>query len=241
MSIVPLTLKQFQVSEVAGNEDKLIVDGREVTQIRVVGQVQEYTPNGTGTNFTFQLDDGTASAEVKLWIHENPSGLADFHETQKPLWREGIYVEVFGSIKIQQNRRSIFAQRVNVVTDYNAFTHHFLQCIHSHLHAIKSVGGNHLLQVVGGLQIDRYDPYNTVAAKPEPSLNNPYNNASVGGGGNLEEDFKAICAQAPPKGFHIDHIIAKLPQYSAADIHGAIPGLLKSGGIYTTVPESYRS
>ena len=246
-SIVPVTLKQIQMAPQDPNEDKLLIDGREVTQVRVVGQIQEMTVSATNTNYTFQLDDGTAYTEVKVWIHEDPNGGVDYHQYTKANWRQGIYVEVFGTIKVlstKENKRSIMAQRVNVITDFNLVTHHFLECIHAHLFALKGGNlGNHLQQVVGGIQ--KFDPYSasrpgSIKAEPAPT---PYNNSmdTNSASGGLHADLINVCKQAPPKGFPVSEIAIRLPKYTLAQIQQAIAELLPIGDIFTALDNQYRA
>lgn len=238
-----MTLKQIQLAELDPNEDRLIIDGREVTQMRVIGQIQEMTAASTGTVFTFQLDDGTAMAEAKLWIQaEAADGTTDYHDSVKSQWRQGIYVEVFATIKVQpkDNSRYLSAKRVNVITDYNLITHHFLQCIYAHLHATKSGNGTHLQQVVGGFQ--KFDPYANIAPKIEASTNNPYNNSSAPAGAHdAQTAVKNLCAQAPPKGFNIEQIAAKLPNFTSDEIEQALKVLFATGEVYTAADNHYKA
>jgi hypothetical protein len=254
-SLVPVTLKQIQMASQDPNEDKLLIDGREVTQVRVVGQVQEMTTSANGNNFTFHLDDGTASTEVRLFISETPpNGGIDYHMLTKDSWRQGTYMEVYGTIKVlspKENKRSIMAQRVNVVTDFNLITHHFLQCIHTHLFATKGGNlGNHVQQITGGIQ--RFDPYSAMhhggAAAAAP---NPYNNSMASSApapaatgllvNPLHASIHAVFKLDHPKGFTIEYVASQLPQYSPDVIKTAVEELLGADDIYTTVLNHYKA
>lgn len=238
-SLVPVTLRQIQMAEHDPNEDKLIIDGREVTQVRIVGQVLELTNATQGSNCTFNLDDGTANCEVRVWMHSaEGSDAIDYNAETKANWRTGVYLEVFGSIKVLKDKRSIIAQRVQIVSDYNLITHHFLQCVFVHLYTTKGVGGH---GVVTGMA--KFDPY-SVGTSIKPEQTNPYNNSAMSisaAGSDIETAITAMCAQGPPKGLHFDYIAGKLPQFSRDEVESTIQTLLDRAAIYTTIENHYKA
>lgn len=228
-------------------EDKLMIDGRVVTQVRVVGQIQSVSAAETQTAFTLELDDGTATTEVRVYIADAPAEY-DYHVETKAGWVVQAWVEVFGYIKLttqgKDQRRSISAQRINVVADFNLITHHFLQAVHSHIFTLK--GGNlaqGVQQVTSGIQ--RFDPYAAMHAPAEHANthNNPYNNTMDMSAGDIQSDIKNFCRSGAggAKGPTLTAIIQKFPQYTQDEIKQAIEHMSNIGDIYTTGPDTYKA
>ena len=247
-SLVPVTLKQLQMSAQDPNEDKLIVDGRDVTQVRVVGQITRVETSENGLNYTLELDDGSATMEVRVFTPESPMTF-DYHFVTKGNWVVDAYVEVFGHVKMNARGRSIVAQRVNVITDFNLITHHFLQVIHAHLYAIK--GGSissGVSQVTSGISgIQRFDSYSAMhAPDAAATLHNPYNNAMDTSGSKLADPVERavhnLCLNAPMKGFAQDYIISQLQsQFTPDQVITALNRLTTIGDVYSTGNNSFKS
>jgi replication factor A2 len=222
-------------------EDKVLIDNREVTQVRVVGQVLEFSVANTGKSHTMKLDDGTAHTEVTVWLHDEGNEAYNYHNAKKGEWRQGIYVEVFGKIKVlsaKQNKRVIMADRVIVVTDFNLVTHHYLQCIYAHLHQVKGLNvGHHIQQVVGG-----FNPF-TQMNQPAPKVDyssNPYHNA-IGGAEDNTKPENSPLAQAIvevlrgpiPHGITFEDLCSKLPHHDSTAIQNTLHLLQHIGSVYT--------
>lgn len=238
-SLVPVTLKQIQMAPQMPMEDKVMIDNREVTQVRVVGQVQDISIANTGKSHTMNLDDGTAHTEVTCWLHDEGNEAYNYHNAHKMEWRQGIYVEVFGKIKVlsaKQNKRIIMADRIHVITDFNIITHHFLQCIHAHLHQVKGLNvGHHIQQVVGG-----FNPFNAMAgAVPKVDHSaTPYHNA-------IEDNTKpensplakairdVLTASMNPHGTQYEELCSKLPQHDNTAVYNTLMLLKGIGHVYT--------
>merc|ERR1719482_2410070 len=88
------------------------------------------------------IDDGTdAGILVKMWID------ADADEAmveRRAQWKEGKIVRVVGQLRIFNHVRSVVAFNIQPITDYNEYTFHFIEVVHTHLKHTKGqppVGG----------------------------------------------------------------------------------------------------
>lgn len=190
---------------------------------------------------------------MTLWLHDDLQGALDYHHQTKNDWKEGMFVEVFGGIKIhaKDNRRTIVANRVNMVTDFNLVTHHFLQCIHVHLFALKGGNlGHHLQQVTGGIK-KLFDPYSFGAnaggaVKADPVADNPYNStldgsANAGASSSLQQLVIDTCKNVPPHGISDLDIVKRLSQFPADEVTKTLKYLLDIGSIYTARENHYKA
>lgn len=131
-SVRRLTIKQ--VAEAIGQSpDGLVVDGKEVSNIALVGKVSNVKEDQV--LFTMMLDDGTGSIAVKMYI--NNDGNEDMERDQRGQLKDGIYVRVFGHVHQYNNETSINAFSIRPILDYNEITYHLSQVIFQHLHLTK--------------------------------------------------------------------------------------------------------
>lgn len=131
-SVRRLTIKQLGEA-IGRNPDGLVVDGKEVSNIALVGKVSNVKEDQV--LFTMTLDDGTGSIAVKMYI--NNDGNEDMERNQRGQLKDGIYVRVFGHVAQYNNETSINAFSIRPVTDYNEITYHLSQIIFQHLHLTK--------------------------------------------------------------------------------------------------------
>ncbi|KAL5212332.1 hypothetical protein ABZP36_023179 [Zizania latifolia] len=130
-TLLPLTVKQIMDASQT-NEDKsnFVVNGIEVSTVRLVGRLSNKVDRITDVTFT--LDDGTDRIPVTRWENES----TDTNEMANI--KNGDYVIVNGGLKGFQGKRQVVAYSVRHVTNFNDVTHHFLHCVHVHLELTTS-------------------------------------------------------------------------------------------------------
>lgn len=168
----PVTMKQLNVAQRVG-DGAIIVDGREVGQITVVGrivQVDAQAIPGVAKMFTCLLSDGTGSVLCKKWL--------DAAEAADPEWRAGNFLRVYGSVKMHEDRPQVTGQ-FRVVSDHNELTYHLLEAVHVHLRLTRPPPAKVLPTQQGGA--------NSPAAKAMPMPT------------NLTDAIKAVAAHASKK------------------------------------------
>lgn len=128
-----VTVKQL-VKDVANSDDDVFkVDGVELNNVTIVGQV--LTLEDSNTRVLVTIDDGTGTVEVMQWKNGDETDWV-FNQ-QKAEWQNGVYVRVYGHMRSFERKKSIMAYNIRTVHDYNEVVHHFLQCIFQHLHLTK--------------------------------------------------------------------------------------------------------
>eukprot|EP01083_Nonionella_stella_P053588 141709_1 len=74
---------------------------------------------------TLTINDYTASIEAKQWNNEQGQQQQEFNQ--------GTWVRINGRINHYNGRCSINVFSIDPIKDFNEITHHFLECIYSHL------------------------------------------------------------------------------------------------------------
>lgn len=131
-TLMPATIKQISGATQDAPDDNFMIDGKEVTQVKIVGCVVEMAVQST--NISYQLEDGTGRIEMKQWINAD-EGEGD--SARRAQISENMYVTAVGTLRAFQDKRTITAYSVQPVTDHNAVTHHFLDCVYVHLQNTK--------------------------------------------------------------------------------------------------------
>jgi len=127
-SLVPVTIKQLKSAVAAAGEQGFTIDGKELHQVTIVGVI--LSAEEQNTNLQYQLDDGTDDIMVKMWID------ADADEAimeKRAFWKEGKLVRVVGQLRSFNHTRSLVAFNINPITDFNEYTFHFIEVVHTHL------------------------------------------------------------------------------------------------------------
>uniref|UniRef100_A0A7S4NUL7 Replication protein A C-terminal domain-containing protein n=1 Tax=Paramoeba aestuarina TaxID=180227 RepID=A0A7S4NUL7_9EUKA len=129
----PLTIKQIVDSHHVG-DGVMIVDGREVGQVTVVGRIIGFPDGphvpGIAKMFPITISDDTGSITCKKWI--------DAGEIADPGWEMGSFIRVFGAAKMYNDQPQVTGQ-FRRVFDSNEVIYHHLECILMHLRLTRPV------------------------------------------------------------------------------------------------------
>ena len=126
-TLTPVTIRQLYNATQQQPEDIFKVDGKELNQVTLVGQI--VSSQIQSTTLELLIDDSTGKIDVKQWL-EPDEGNGDAHRSQ---FKEGVYVRVVGHLRAFQQRRNIMAFRIQPIDDWNEITFHLLEAIHVHL------------------------------------------------------------------------------------------------------------
>ncbi|PGH13632.1 hypothetical protein AJ80_06264 [Polytolypa hystricis UAMH7299] len=150
-TIRPVTIKQATEATQAHPDADFKIDGAEVAQICIVGQVRNISQ--LTTFITYKLDDGTGEIEAKYWLERdalhaaNPGGddamdttgggggstTAKSSATSQIV--VGSYVKAWGKLATFNNRRNFTAHVIRPMkTNLNEFHCHFLEATAAHLY-----------------------------------------------------------------------------------------------------------
>ncbi|KAF3767405.1 replication protein A, subunit RPA32 [Cryphonectria parasitica EP155] len=230
-SLRPVTIKQLLDLEEAYPGADFQIDGHQITQVTIVGQVRSINPQPT--NITYRLDDGTGTIDVKKWVD------ADKQEDADPKYELDQYVRVWGRLKSFNGKRHIGAHFIRGVDNYNEVTYHQLEATYVHLYYTKGPldadgqngkmnGADGNAGAGDGMFVDQYGGQN---AKSEET-------AKLGACGPNSRKMYQFLANTPGgnEGVHLN-LIASSTGLATRDILGAADELLSQGLVYTTVDD----
>ncbi|ADM11636.1 replication factor A protein 2 [Encephalitozoon intestinalis ATCC 50506] len=120
-----LTIKQINNCDFDEASSTHMIDSAEVTNVQIVGWVVSSRTSATGSMFV--LEDGTESVDCTFW----PSN--SYEEEQCKALEEHGLLQVNGSLRTFNGKRSVSVSHLAQVEDPNLITYHFLNCIYQHL------------------------------------------------------------------------------------------------------------
>ncbi|WVR06489.1 hypothetical protein IAU60_003520 [Kwoniella sp. DSM 27419] len=122
-TIRPVTIKQVLNAEQVHPDADFQIDGQDISQILLVGNVRN--SSASATNVSYEIGDGTGYIDVRLWLDsaDDESGKAKDIEQDH-------YVGIMGSIKMFGGKRHVSATHIRPITDLNEVHHHLLKALY---------------------------------------------------------------------------------------------------------------
>ncbi|KAK7750507.1 Replication factor A protein 2 [Diatrype stigma] len=228
-SLRPVTIKQLLDAEQPYPDANFRIDGVEVAQVTLVGQVRAVSPQTT--NVTLRLDDGTGVIEVKQWLD------ADKPDDAKGAnYALDAYVRVYGRVKSFNNKRHIGAHVIKPVHDFNEVNYHLLESTYVHLYFTKPAAGGNAVGAGAGAGAGNAADDDSMfvdggygAAGSAPNLS--------GVSAKARKMFNWLqSSDTGNEGVNI-HVIAQSTGLSVPDAMAASEELIQPGLIYTTVDD----
>ena len=138
-SLLPATIKQLLDAKQTADDDTFRVDGRELSDITVIGVIRHVAEHATSVIYT--IEDGSGKIDLRQWLDTaGVGGTASFDanaSARRAQLREGIYVRAVGTLRSFQDHRSVSINFIRPIEDFNEITFHFLECVHSHLQSTR--------------------------------------------------------------------------------------------------------
>lgn len=132
-SLIPATIKQLKnAPSMPSGEQGFSLDGRDLYQVTIVGLIM--SADEQTTNLQYTIDDGTDTIMVKMWLDSEAD---DASAERRAQWKEGVVVRVIGQLRSFNNTKQIVAYSIMPLTDFNEYTFHFLEVVHTHLRHTK--------------------------------------------------------------------------------------------------------
>lgn len=132
-SLIPVTIKQLKnAPSNASGEQGFTLDGRDLNQVTIVGLI--ISTDEQSTSLMYNVDDGTDQIMVKMWIDQEQD---DSFAERRAQWKEGALVRVIGQMRVFNSTKSIVAYSIQPITDFNEYTFHFLEVVHTHMRFTK--------------------------------------------------------------------------------------------------------
>ncbi|THU87265.1 replication protein A subunit RPA32, partial [Dendrothele bispora CBS 962.96] len=233
-SIRPLTAAQFWKATQSHTDAEWQVDGIEIGQVTIVGQV--VTINRQATNCQYSIEDGTASIEARHWMETNSDDNAKWGHIE-----ENTYVRVTGNLKAFSNRRYINAISIRPIDDPHELYFHLLECIYVTMmlkHGSPTGLGDN---AQAGQNANMNSSVSAYTAQPSgrSDANPEYARLPP-----LQRQIIEIILQRPERhdeGVHITTIVKALdgPKAEANNISDAIDHLMDAGHIFTTSDDQH--
>lgn len=231
-ALIPLTVKQINEALLTtGDKFNCVVDGVDVNNVTIVGLVFNKVERVTDVGFV--LDDGSGRIDVHRWVNE----AYDTKEAEGI--RDGMYVRVYGNLKVFQGKRQLVAYATRPITDCNEITFHFLECICVHLRHAKLRAAN-----------EAADAQTMPSASGTPFRGHQGTQQNQFGGqfGELKDLDQMVMdiLQQPAnltkeKGVHVGELVQRL-NIPREKIMSSIKALEDEGLVYSTIDdEHYKS
>lgn len=128
-SLIPTTIKQLKNAPPQANGDNgFTLDGKDLYQVTVCGLI--VSADEASTSLQYVINDGTGTIQVKMWMDSDG---ADAMAERKAQWKEGVVVRVVGNLRVFNSVKSLVAYSIQPIKDFNEYTFHFIDVVHTHL------------------------------------------------------------------------------------------------------------
>jgi replication factor A2 len=226
----PVTIKQIYSARQLVPEGPFNLNEKDLDHISVIGKIQSIQPMTTKTSY--MIEDGTGSIEIIKW---NDAGDSEIEAQKISIFKEGCYINVIGSLRSSQDKRSVLAFNVRLIEDFNEITSHFLEIIKINLEEMKNKGSY-------GNQEKNLPSFNNSDYAPQN-----YNNVSSEvNSGDYSQSQQAIIhliksQQLGEEGMHIDTICRMLHgKFEEDEIKSSIEWLVNECHLYyTTIDQTH--
>ncbi|KAJ1980668.1 hypothetical protein H4R35_001037 [Dimargaris xerosporica] len=235
-TIRPVTIRQILNLEAVGNDEPVILDGHELTQVALVVNVRKVTQQTAFVIFT--LEDGTGALEARMSIGDNaPAGTAD----EVLQITENTYVRVVAQLRFFAKKRQLYVNKIVPLMDMNEITLHLLSVIKVHHDFTKPSTGSGVAgaTVTGGnFGLSNANPY-------QPQQQQPLSSGSNMFGADLTPPKSNIVKLVQQhhdreEGVSIDYLSNQLRQMvGPSEIETAVEWLINEGHLYFTIDDRH--
>lgn len=191
------------------------------------------------TSVDYFLSDGTGTINAKKWKEKDVKDLQD----EKCI--EGAFVQVVGTLKEYNDTLSLQIFSMSEVTDYNALTHHILECILTHnINTKGPIPGSAAAKLAGGSGGSAYNMGmggNTMMAQ-SPGMGNQRARNDAGIEESLLRAIKDTCRSE--EGTTVDITLQYMLQtlqmsITREQVHNMVENLTNDGVLYGTIDEMH--
>lgn len=121
-SIVPVFIRQIRDN----TEDDFKLFGKPVQIVTIVGILKEYEVQSTKA--TYEVEDHTGRITALWWLENDGDNAPNL-----PVVKEGCYLRIFGSIRVQDGKKVIMVMKMRPVDKLNEVTTHMLEVVQTRL------------------------------------------------------------------------------------------------------------
>ncbi|XP_049873487.1 replication protein A 32 kDa subunit [Pectinophora gossypiella] len=107
-------------------DDGVKIWGTEIQIVSIVARVRNIRMQSTKITYTIQ--DITGRMRAVLWLDQDAM---DEDDKSAPKVQVNDYIQVYGNVKTNKGKKVVMAFKIMPITDVNAITFHYLQCINN--------------------------------------------------------------------------------------------------------------
>jgi replication factor A2 len=249
--LLTCTIKQILMSPEPRPDENLCIDGKELTNVCIIGQIIQIDVQSTHT--TYRLDDGSGIIEVKIWSggeNDQSSKQTKYEDLQL-----SSYIRVIGRVQSFKSKRSLTGFTLTPIQDCDEITLHFLECIYAHLTNTGSTqklnfgDNNNNNNNNNDNDIMMNDVSNKQTMKTNSNRNmmndNMPNNDNIPEGQWSEVEKKIFRfinrsdIKNTDEGASIEQIMQAITDEDVTDIREAVERLSTEGQLYTTIDDEH--
>ncbi|GBP91807.1 Replication protein A 32 kDa subunit [Eumeta japonica] len=219
----PIVIRQALHS----GDEGITIWGTDIQIVCVVARVRNIRIQST--KITYIIQDITARMRAVLWLDQESM---EEDDKSNPKVNINDYIQVYGSVKTNKGKKVLMAFRIMPITDINAITFHYLQCINNkikmEMDSKKEKVINNNTNLGSGL------PANSMVGITD---NNGYSN-----GLNPRQMmvFNLIRASTSEHGISKQDIYASLKDHmSQMELENILEWMCGEGHIYTTMNDEH--
>jgi len=220
-ALVPVTIRMALGAAPAEDGENFMIEGREVPQVRVVGNVLRVDQKETKSIYC--LEDSTGAIEVTQWVNSGDEELQTLSD-RKLKMQPKTYVTVVGHLKQFDGKVTISAYDMRPVEDHNELTHHFLEVIYVHAKKDQQPSWQPNPAPAAIMDVDAANDDGNLTSIQRKVLDY-YNQNGTG-----------------DEGLNINFVISNccpLFNCSAADVKAAVDVLISEGHLYSTLDDDH--
>ena len=180
-----------------------------------------------------------------MWVDADQD---DAFAERRAQWKEGAVVRVIGQMRAFNNTKSIVAYAIQPITDFNEYTFHFLEVVHTHLRATKGAppavappayGG----AALGGAAGASYGAPTAANGHAAPSAQGGAMYAAPQQGGSLESlvlSFFQTKGEESETGCTIGDVSMALANNASPEqVRASVEQLVTDGHLYSTIDDDH--
>ncbi|XP_023025944.1 replication protein A 32 kDa subunit [Leptinotarsa decemlineata] len=219
-SVVPVVVRQLKDNQ----EEEFKLFGMPTQILNLVGILRNFEIQSTKATYT--IEDHTGEIKAIWWLENDGDSAPNL-----PTVKEGSYVQVFGSLRNQDEGKIIMVLRMFLVQDSNVVTNHLLQVIHARLAAEAMTKNTHL-------QIQANNP-GAALANSMSFMNDPIDSGISGLTPMQQKVFKILQTNTTPKGMDRDTLLSNFPANQHRQVNEALEFLNNEGHAYSTIDNDH--
>lgn len=220
-NILPVVVRQIRDS----NDEEFKLFGMPAPIVCIVGILKDFDLQSTKATYT--VEDHTGAIKALWWLE------SDGDDTPLlPVVKEGAYVQVFGTIRVQDGHKNLMVLKMFPIDDCNIITTHLLEVINTRLQA-------EVMSKDTAQTIRENNPGATLANSMSMFDDNMTDNGQLNLSATQMKVFKILQADQTTAGPDRTSILSHFPQNQRREANEALEFLVNEGHAYSTIDNEH--